>query len=321
MISRRLIRIKAFKELYSRVSTDSFAIKPAEDELIAACSKTRELYCMLMLLPCALAKVAGERLEAERAKFNPVQADIIANTAIAGNGFTSLVAGDEVFQKYCADHGIGWTGYEVPLRALHANIMTKEYCRRFVAAESPSVKDAAEFFRNIYIEDIEDFAPVCDALEQGCIWWSDDLGYVLNLIINNLNAIVRRGSVGIPDIFIKEDDMEFARKLVGATLLGYDDYTELVANSMPRWDMDRVVLSDMLLIAMGLAEAESFPTIPLKVTINEYVEISKYYSTPRSKVFVNGLLNGILQNLSAEGKLKKSGRGLNGSDLGPKNKD
>lgn len=313
MISRRLIRVKAFKELYSRVSTDSFAIQPAENELFVSCSKTKELYCQLLMLPYALAKVAEERLNLENAKFNPDHNEIIANSALRENGFSALVAADESFQKYCADHGISWTGYDVPLRALHTKVLGSEYFKTYAAIEEPSLKDAVSLFKNIYTESIEDFSPVCDALEQNCIWWGDDLGYVLNFLLNNIDSIARKGKVELPELFIKEDDMEFAKKLVGATLLNYDDYTELVAESMPRWDMERVVLSDMLLIVMGIAEAVSCPTIPLKVTINEYVEISKYYSTPKSSVFVNGLLNGILQKLSAEGRIKKSGRGLNGS--------
>ncbi len=313
MISRRLIRVKAFKELYSRVATDSFAIQPAENELFVSCSKTRDLYCMLLMLPCALARVAGERLELERAKFNPVHSEIAANLALSENKFSALLAVDEKFMKYCADHGIGWDGYDVPLRALHAEVLGSEYFKTYAGIAAPSLKDALSLFKNLYRESIEEFSPIYDALEQNCIWWGDDMGYVLNQVLNNLDSIARKAAVEVPELFIKEDDMEFARKLVGATLLNYDEYTELVAESMPRWDMDRVVLGDMLLIVMGIAEAESFPMIPLKVTINEYVEISKYYGTPKSSIFVNGLLNSILQKLSSEGKLKKYGRGLSGS--------
>ena len=107
-----------------------------------------------------------------------------------------------------------------------------------------------------------------------------------------------------------ESDLAFVRKLLQASFAGYERYSAMVSEAVTGWEKDRLFSTDMVLIVMGLAEAASFPTIPLKVTINEYVEISKFYGTPKSRSFVNGLLDKLIQKLVEEGKVAKEGKGL-----------
>jgi len=317
MINRRLIRIKVFKELFSKVSTGSYDVVPAENELLAACKKTRELYCLMLLLPVELSKMAQEKIDTGLQKFHPTAQEMNPSFKFAQNKFSELVANDEEFLKYCKHHGISWETKFLTVRSIFNSMCSKEYFQKFMSGSEVTIgganlKDSVKLFEHIYKEELEDSEAVGDMLEEQCSLWSDDLGYVLLTILKDLKQIAKSGKITVPDVFMKEDDEAFAKKLLKACMINYDEYTELAQSFLSKWDVERVVSTDLTLIVMGIAEAVKFETIPLKVTINEYVEISKYYSTPKSKVFVNGLLDRVLQKLQKEGKIHKQGRGLVG---------
>lgn len=318
MINRRLIRIKVFKELFSKVSTGSYEVVPAENELLTACAKTRELYCLMLLLPVELSKMAQEKIDTGLQKFHPTAQEMNPSFKFAQNKFSELVANDEEFLKYCKHHGISWETKFLTVRSIFNSMCSKEYFQKFMSGSEVTIgganlKDSVKLFEHIYKEELEDSEAVGDMLEEQCSLWSDDLGYVLLTILKDLKQIAKSGKITVPDVFMKEDDEAFAKKLLKACMINYDEYTELAQSFLSKWDVERVVSTDLTLIVMGIAEAVKFETIPLKVTINEYVEISKYYSTPKSKVFVNGLLDRVLQKLQKEGKIHKQGRGLVGN--------
>ena len=146
--------------------------------------------------------------------------------------------------------------------------------------------------------------------EDHGLLWNDDLGFVLSAIVRNLEHLRSHGTLPVPGVFLKDDDREFAVELLRAAVRGYGRYMDIVVSNTSNWDPDRVVTTDLVLIVQGIAEAVRFPNIPLKVTINEYVEISKFYSTGNSKVFVNGLLDRILRKMVDTGEVVKTGRGL-----------
>ncbi|HNY06244.1 MAG TPA: transcription antitermination protein NusB [Candidatus Egerieousia sp.] len=357
MINRRLIRIKVFKELFSKVSTGSYDVVPAEKELLAACEKTRELYCLMLLLPVELSKMAQEKIDTGLQKFHPTAQEMNPSFKFAQNKFSELIANDEEFLKYCRHHKISWETKFLTVRSIFNSMCSREYFQEFINGKNNAVsqdieshdnalqdadakdhssqnvelnkkavvsgneitpaganlKESIKLFERIYKQELEDSEAVEDMLEEQCSLWSDDLGYVLLTILKDLKQIARSGKVSVPEVFMKEDDEAFAKKLLKACMVNYDEYTELAQSFLSKWDVERVVSTDLTLIVMGIAEAVKFETIPLKVTINEYVEISKYYSTPKSKVFVNGLLDRVLQKLQKEGKISKQGRGLVGN--------
>ncbi|MPN49758.1 hypothetical protein SDC9_197380 [bioreactor metagenome] len=150
-------------------------------------------------------------------------------------------------------------------------------------------------------------------LEDANLYWVDDLAYVINIILKRFSMMKEKSKVSFPKVFIKDEDREFAVRLLAKALLNYDEYVEMMAKSVLNWEPERLAATDTNLIVLGIAEAIAFPNIPLKVTINEYVELSKFYSTPNSKVFVNGILDKVLIGLQREGVVQKSGRGLVGS--------
>ncbi|MDD3812938.1 MAG: transcription antitermination factor NusB, partial [Bacteroidales bacterium] len=139
------------------------------------------------------------------------------------------------------------------------------------------------------------------------------LAYTINVIIRNLYLLKEGGVISHPDVFIKDDDREYALRLLSKSLLNYDEYVETMSSYIINWEPERLAATDTSLIVMGIAEAVSFPNIPLKVTINEYVELAKFYSTPNSRLFVNGILDKLLLDMQRDGRIEKTGRGLVGS--------
>lgn len=312
MLSRRLIRVKVFKILFSKVASGSDSVQAAEKELITSCEKTLDLYCFMLCLPVALRKVAEAKIEAGLKKFHPTPQEANPNRKFVENKFIQLIDEDLKFLKLCNAKGLNWSEYESFVKKLYMTISTREYFREYMESGQSSMKEDVALFRKIYEEEFEDNAVLEDILEDSNIYWMDDLAYVINVILKNMSSFEKKERVLVPDVFLKEDDREYAIKLLTKSLVNYDEYTEIISGYVPNWDLERLVATDLTLIVMGIAEAVTFESIPVKVTINEFVDISKYYSTPNSKVFVNGLLDKILQQMLKEGKIVKSGRGLVG---------
>lgn len=313
MLSRRLIRVKVFKVLFSKVASGSESLQAAERELIASCDKTLDLYCFMLSLPVALRRIAEIKIEAGLKKFQPTEQEVNPNRKFLENKFISIIAEDVKFINLCEAKGLLWNDYDPFVRKLYATIVGREYFKEYMKNPGSDIKEDFALFRRIYEEEFEGNEALEDLLEDSSIFWMDDLAYVINVILKNMEMFEKRDRVVIPQVFLKEDDKAYAIKLLTKSLVNYDEYTEIISGYIPNWDLERLVATDLALIVMGIAEAITFESIPLKVTINEFVDISKYYSTTNSKVFVNGLLDKILQNMLKEGKIIKSGRGLVGS--------
>lgn len=313
MLSRRLIRVKVFKILFGRIVAGSDSLIGAENELIASCDKTLDLYCFMLRLPIALKKVAQARIDAGLKKFQPTPQEANPNRKFVENKFIGLLEDDVKFLKFCESHGLSWQEYETFVKKLYLTISSREYFIDYMQNEQRSMKEDCALLRNIFEQELEDNEDLEDILEELSLFWMDDLGYVLNSILKNMNAIVKNGSVTIPDVFQNEDDKVYAKKLLTQSLVKYDEYSKRISEFVSNWDMERLVATDLALIVMGITEAVTFETIPLKVTINEFVDISKYYSTANSRIFVNGLLDRMLQKMYKDGQIVKTGRGLVGS--------
>ena len=211
-----------------------------------------------------------------------------------------------------------WDQYDLFLKKIYNSIITKDYFARYMQSPETSLKEDCRLFIRIFEEEFVD-SPELDAILEGMsIYWGEDLPYSLTYVCRTLESIGKGMRWSLPPLYLSEmkkgegieDDRLFARNLLRAAYLNYGKYYDMVAESVTNWDNDRIVATDMCIIICGIAEAVAFPTIPVKVTINEYVEISKYFGTPKSKIFVNGILDRLIQRLVSEGKIVKTGKGL-----------
>lgn len=311
MLNRRLIRIKVFKVLYSSISSGSNSFAEAEKNMHYSCEKTLHLYYFMLNAAVALKQAADAKIETGMRKFNPTEEERNPNLKFSENKVSEYLLGNPIFKKYCEENVLSWNGdLALFVKKLFASISEKDYFKEYMERESRSMAEDCDLFIRIFEEEFEDNEALESFLEDMSIYWIDDLGYVLNTIIRNLELLRKSSKMPMPGIFMKEDDKEYAFNLLRFSLANYSKYMDIIRENIANWDPERVVTTDLVLIEEGIAEAVGFPNIPVKVTINEYVEISKYYSTHNSKIFVNGLLDRIIQKMIKSGEIVKSGRGL-----------
>ena len=310
MLSRRLIRIKAFKTLFAFVGSESDNVNAAQKTLIESCDKVKDLYYFLLNISSSLINVAEEKIAVGLRKFHPTEAEAHPNYKFVRNRFAALLADDPEFGRICQKRGLVWGEYEPFVRHVYNSIITKDYYQDYMNSGEDSFEEDCRLFSCIFQDEFEDNEELESILEDLSLLWIDDVAYALNTIIAGIDETRRKKRIVHPNTFLKEDDKEFALRLLTESILRYDEYFKLMESHLDNWKSDRLVLTDAALIVMGVTEAVVFPTIPVKVTINEYVEISKYYSTPNSRIFVNGILDRIIQEKIASGEIVKQGRGL-----------
>ena len=318
MLNRRILRIKAFKVLYSSVLSGNTSLDQAESQLEMSCEATRDLYVYMLGVVSPLTQIARERIEAAKAKFNPTEEEKNPNMKFAENALAVLLDQDVDFQKVFTKKKYSWGQYDMFLKKVLASVMEKEYYAEYMASPERSLEEDCKLFTRIYEEEFVDSEELEKILEYKSIHWNDDLAYSLTWCCKTLKNFAKGESWGLIPLYQSEmlsgtdveSDKAFVRRLLQNAFASYEKYAAMIAESVSSWEKERLFSTDLVLIAMGLAEAVSFPTIPVKVTMNEYVEISKYYGTPKSRSFVNGLLDKLIQKLNEEGQIKKEGKGL-----------
>ena len=318
MLNRRILRIKAFKVLYSSVLAGNMSLAEAEAQLELSCEATRDLYIYMLGIVSPLTKIAQERIEAGKSKFNPTEEERNPNMKFAENALAKFLDEDVDFQKIFKKKKFEWMQYDLFLKKVMTSVASKEYYAEYMASDDKSLAEDCKLFTRIFEEEFVDSEELEKILEDKSLYWNDDLAYSLTWCCKTLKNIAKGENWSLIPLYQSEmlkgegveSDKLFVRRLLKASFAGYERYSAMVAEAVSGWEKERLFSTDVVLVVMGLAEAASFPTIPVKVTMNEYVEISKFYGTPKSRSFVNGLLDRIVQKLAEDGRINKSGKGL-----------
>ena len=302
MLNRRILRIKAFKVIYSRVENPLMELKDAESELERSCEATRDLYITLLALAGPLTEEARSRIEAARSKFNPSADELNPNMKFVENGIAPLLEEDPDFSKIVKKKKISWENDDVFLRHLYEAVRERDWFKAYMQKPNRSLSEDASVFSRIYEEELPDNQELGDILEDNSIYWNDELEYALTWCCRTMESLGRGHRWNLPELYMsempgsegKDSDKSFVYNLVRAAFRNYDKYAQMVAEVTPKWDSKRICATDLALIVCGLAEADTFSNIDYRTTINEFVEISKYYSTPESRAFVNGVLDKLI---------------------------
>lgn len=318
MLNRRILRIKAFKVLYSSVLAENMSLAQAEAQLELSCEATRDLYIYMLGIVSPLTRIAQDRIEAAKSKFNPTEEERNPNMKFAENALAKLLDEDADFQKVYKKKKFDWTQYDLFLKKVMNSIVSKEYYAEYMASDKRSLAEDCKLFTRIFEEEFVDSEELERILEDKSLYWNVDLAYSLTWCCKTLKNLAKGESWSLIPLYQSElltgegveSDKLFVRKLLHASFAGYEKYSAMVAESVSGWEKERLFSTDVVLIVMGLAEAVTFPSIPVKVTMNEYVEISKFFGTPKSRSFVNGLLDKLVQQLVNEGQINKEGKGL-----------
>jgi N utilization substance protein B len=318
MLNRRILRIKAFKVLYSNAIAGNMSLAQAQSQLDVACEATRDLYIYMLGIVSPLTKIAQARIESAKTKFNPTDEELNPNMKFADNALAKLLDADVDFQKIFSKKKFSWDQYDIFLKKVMTSVASKEYFAEYMASPETSLKEDCRLFTRIFEEEFVDSEDLERILEDKSLYWNDDLAYALTWCCKTFKSfekgeqwklypLYQSDLIAGPEV---ESDHVFVRKLLQAAFAGYERYFSLISESVTGWEKERLFSTDVALIVLGLAEASTFPTIPVKVTMNEYVEISKFYGTQKSRSFVNGLLDKLIQEMVKEGKIVKEGKGL-----------
>ena len=318
MLNRRILRIKAFKVLYGSVLSDEKSLALAQTQLEQSCEATRDLYTYMLSIVSPLTQVAREKIEAAQKKFNQTEEERNPNMKFAENKLAQLLDADVDFQKLLSKKKYSWAPYDLLLKKVMTSVASKEYFAEYMASPERSLKEDCKLFTKIFEEEFVDSEELEMILEDKSIHWNDDLAYALTWCCRTFKSLAEGESWKQLPLFQSdmmagsevESDKLFVTRLLQHSFAGYEKYSAMVAESVTGWEKERLFSTDVILIVMGLAEAVNFPTIPVKVTINEYVELAKFYGTPKSRGFVNGLLDRLVQKLTEDGQINKTGKGL-----------
>ena len=313
MLNRRILRIKAFKVLYSNVLSGEMSIAHAETQLEQACEATRDLYVYMLGIVSPLTRIARERIEAAKGKFNPTEEERNPNMKFADNALARLLDEDADFQKVFTKKKFSWAQYDLLLKKIMTSVSSKQYYMDYMASEDRSLAEDCKLFVKIFEEEFVDSMELEQILEEKSLYWNEDLPYALTWCCKTFKSLAKGERWSMLPLYNSEmlsgegveSDKFFVRKLLQASVAGYEKYSSMVADAVVGWEKERLFSTDVILIVMGLAEVVTFPSIPVKVSINEYVEISKFFGTPKSRSFVNGILDRLVQNLVNEGAVNK----------------
>ncbi len=310
MLSRRLLRIKVAKALFAHLKSDADNMIASEKTLMASVDKAYDLYFQLLALPVELVRYAERRIEIAKAKKLPTFEDLHPNTKFVDNVVIRTIANSDAVNDFLAARKLGWAQYPDFIRTLYAQLCDSEYFRDYMAREERSFDDDRRLVEDFFKE-MQTCEALDDVLEDISILWSDDLPYIVVLILRTLSQLKpSHAELKLASKFKSDDDPAFVRTLFEKALVNYSEYQKYMEKFTANWDIERIVFMDNLIIGAAMAELTEFPDIPVKVTLDEWIEISKFYSTPGSSTFINGVLDKIVESLTAEGRIRKSGRGL-----------
>ena len=309
MISRRLLRIKILQILYARSNSDDVGIVSLEKDLIFSIQKAYDLYFYILLLVIPIRQYAESRIELARNKKLPTYEDLHPNTRFIDNEAIKKIENHPEFIQYLNEHKLSWVNYPELIKNLYNRLIESPYYKEYMERSKCTFKDNRQLLIDFYTNELEEHDMFYDILEEQSIYWNDDIEFIVSMVIKTIQEM-RTKKANILPLYKTDDDKEFAFRLLHATIVHYDECRKLIEHYIDNWDIERVANIDNLILHMAINELIEFPSIPVKVTFDEYLELAKYYSTPKSSIFINGLLDKISTDMIQEGKIAKTGRGL-----------
>ncbi len=307
MINRVLIRLKVMQIVYAYYQNGSKNLDTAEKELFFSLSKAYDMYNYLLLLMVEITRQAERKQNAARQKLLPTSKELYPNRKFVENRFIAQLEVNKQLNDFVVNQKKTWANEEEFVKALCEKIQASDIYKEYMAAETSSYEEDRELWRKIYKKIIFNNPELDQVLEDQSLYWNDDKEIVDTFVLKTIKRFDEKNGAGqelLPE-FKDEEDKDFARRLFRRTILNADYYRHLISENTRNWELDRVAFMDVVIMQIALAEILSFPNIPISVSLNEYVEIAKLYSTPKSGSFINGTLDGIVKVLRKENKLTK----------------
>lgn len=313
MLNRRHLRIKVLQALYAFFQADEDNLVRSEKELMAAVEKMYDLYIYLFLSFSELKRVAENSIEEKKKKIRPTEDDLNPNRKFVDNQIIELLESYAPLRALSENRKVNWVGDEQQeiFRKMFLHIKESETYFEHMNNGMNGFEADKAFIIDLFKVEIANFPLLYNFFEEKSIHWLDDIDLACSMVIKTIKAFDEGEAISILPLYKPEDDeQEFIRELLRKTIAMDQENEKLIDELTDNWELDRIAKMDILLMKMAITELQVFKSIPTKVTLNEYIEISKFYSTPKSNAFINGILDKAIARLTGEKKIVKIGRGL-----------
>ncbi|HBS11154.1 MAG TPA: transcription antitermination factor NusB [Flavobacteriaceae bacterium] len=312
MLNRRHIRIKIMQSIYAMQQSSNDDLAKEEKFLNYSISKIYDLYVLMLSLLVEVKDLADKHQEISKKKYLATKEDKNPNRKFIEHPFFVKLKNNTSLTDYIKTQKLkNWKDDSEYVRLLWDAIKESEIYSNYINDTKPkSSKEERNFIVELYKNIIAPSDKLFDYFESHNITWVDDIPFVNTWILKNIKKINEHTLFDKNLLYKDADDEEFSMELFRKTVLHHHEFTEDIDAKTPNWDTDRIADIDLILIKMALVEFMCFPSIPTRVTINEYIEIAKDYSTSKSSFFINGVLDKLLKNYTSSKKIKKTGRGL-----------
>ena len=312
MITRRHIRLKVMQTLYSYFSNPQNDLKIYEKVLLKDIYSISNLHVIIFSFLLELYKFAQGFLEDNKFKFMPTEEDLNPNTKFINNRvFSILIEDKELLKKVDINSRVLTKSDLDVIRKVFVKVIKSNQYNDYLNNQKDNLVEDKKFIQILLNEFILENDIFHHILQEKSIFWLDDLPFIVLFLKAQINNLEKGSSSSVVvDVFKNKEDKKFAIDLFRNTIKNSSEFDSIIERKVQNWEIDRIANMDLLFIKMALSEIVSFVEMPVKVSFNEYIEISKYYSTKNSKVFINGILDKIVSEFRSEGKIKKTGKGL-----------
>lgn len=308
MINREIIRLKVVQITYAYYQNGGNNIDNAEKELFFSLGKAYDLYNYLLMLMVEINRIAIRSVETAQSRFNRIHEGEPPSTKFIDNRFMLQLETNRQLLEFRENQKKSWANEEDFVRSLYKQIVETDFYKEYMSTPESTYAEDRELWRKIYRNVICNNEALDSLLEDMSLYWNDDKYIVDTFVLKTIKRFDPKNGANqelLPE-FKDEEDRDFAHRLFRNTLLNADYYRSLLSENTKNWEFNRIALMDLVIMQIALAEIMTFPNIPLSVSLNEYVDIAKIYSTPRSGSYVNGLLDAIAKKLLEEKKLIKN---------------
>lgn len=308
MINRVLIRIKVLQIVFAYYQNGSDDLKMAENELLLSLRRSYDLYYYFLLLIVEVTRLHERQLDTRKHKYLPTSDELNPNMRLVNNRLARQIEANGKLQAYVKEHGVSWVNETDFVKRVLELILNSELYAEYKDSEDDSYETDREFWRAVFRKLICRNEELENALEDISIYWNDDIEIIQTFVIKTIKRFEEaHGSrQELLPMFKDEEDRDFAIQLFRKTLLYGEEYRERIDRHLRNWESERVANMDLYIMQMAMAELLHFPNIPVNVTLNEYIDAAKAYSTPKSGTFINGILDSIVQELTEEKLLFKA---------------
>ncbi len=313
MLTRRHIRVKVLQSIYAFNQSEHQDLDKQEKFLWYSIDQMHDLYLLMLQLLVAMQRHAEDYLIKSQQKYLATDLERNPSRAFVDNRLLQLIAKDSSLSEAVKNKKLDyWKEDSEYVSILFKSLIQQDWYEDYLSKKDVNFNDDKAFVIRVYKEVIAPNEKLYEYLEDKRLTWLDDFPIVNTALVKILSKASAKniGSTLIPDLYKNEEDREFALQLFRKVILNDEKLNKEIEGKTPNWDKERIAGIDMIILKMGISEFLNFPSIPVRATINEYLEISKEYSTPKSSLFINGILDKLVKDFTEAKKLNKIGRGL-----------